>query len=86
MNIVERLKTEDFNFSSRASTGRFHLLAMDAAAEIERLRLWIRRIDNINDDPSCFSTEIDRACIDALAGKPMVGKITINQQLTRDPK
>jgi len=44
-------------------------------AENERLRLWLRRIDNINDDPAHFSKEIDQACIDALAGKPMVGKI-----------
>jgi hypothetical protein len=45
--------------------------------EIERLRLWIRRIENINDDPAHFSKEIDDACADAIAGKPMVGKITV---------
>ncbi len=49
-------------------------------AEIGRLRLWIRRIDNINDNPARFSTEIDQACIDALAGKPMVGLITVQQK------
>lgn len=44
-------------------------------AEINRLRLWIRRIDNINDNPAKFSTEIDRACADARAGLPMTGRI-----------
>jgi hypothetical protein len=44
-------------------------------AEIDRLKLWIRRIDNINDDPAHFSKEIDDACREALAGKPMTGKI-----------
>jgi hypothetical protein len=47
----------------------------NALKEIERLRLWIRRIDNINDDPARFSKEIDQACIDALAGKAMIGLI-----------
>ena len=51
------------------------IMANAAADEIERLRLWIRRIDNINDDPARFSKEIDQACIDALAGKPMIGAI-----------
>jgi Fe-S-cluster formation regulator IscX/YfhJ len=46
--------------------------------EIERLRLWIRRIDNINDDPARSSKEIDQACVDALAGKSMVGLINAN--------
>jgi len=44
-------------------------------AEVERLKLWIRRIDNINDDPACFNREIDQACRDALAGRPMTGRI-----------
>lgn len=55
----------------------------DAAAEIERLRLWVRRIENINDDPARFSTEIDHACIEALAGKPMTGLVNAYQQKTR---
>lgn len=46
-------------------------------AEIERLRLWIRRIDNINDEPGHFSQAIDRACADAFAGKPMTGRINV---------
>ena len=60
--------------------GQEHEVMRAAATEIERLRLWIRRIDNINDEPSRFSTEIDRACIDALAGKPVTGMVTLHEQ------
>lgn len=64
------------------SDGHGHL-HKDAADEIERLQLWIRRIDNINDDPARFDVNIDRACIDALAGKPMIGAISVDQQRTK---
>lgn len=46
-----------------------------AALEIDRLLLWIRRIENINDDPACFNDDIDRACREAFHGMPMNGKI-----------
>jgi hypothetical protein len=46
--------------------------------ENERLRLWVRRIENINDDPSCFNVEIDRACRAAWHGLPMNGKINVD--------
>jgi len=55
-----------------------------AALEIDRLRLWVRRIENINDDPSCFNAEIDAACRAAFHGLPMNGKI--NVQLPAPPE
>jgi hypothetical protein len=68
--IVETLR-----FKERSASYEMAPICKQAADEIERLRLWIRRIDNINDDPAHFSKEIDDACRDALAGKPMTGKI-----------
>ena len=53
-------------------------------AEVERLRLWIRRIDNINDDPACFNKEIDEACAAALRGDPCRGRIRVTEQKTLD--
>jgi len=51
------------------------LMEVDIKINDRIMQLWIRRVDNINDDPARFSTEIDQACIDALAGKPMIGLI-----------
>jgi hypothetical protein len=80
-SLVSRLRGINVDFSSRTE---LHGVMREAADEIDRLRLWVRRIDNINDDPSHFSTQIDRACIDALAGKPMIGAVTINEQTVRE--
>lgn len=44
-------------------------------AEVKRLRMWIARIININDEPAHFNKEIDDACMEALEGKPPHGKI-----------
>jgi hypothetical protein len=72
MDLVERLIVYR-DRPGRSREGR-DLLA-EACNEIDRLRLWIRRIDNINDSPAQFSKEVDDACADALSGKPMRGLI-----------
>lgn len=50
----------------------------DLINEVERLRMWIARLDNINDSPAVFNKEIDEACRDALEGKAMTGRISWN--------
>lgn len=53
-------------------------------AEIAQLRLWVRRIENINDSPATYNSDIDRACRGALYGEPMNGKI--NAELPPPPE
>lgn len=56
---------------------REELVAMIAEqrTEIERLRGWIRRIDNINDNPSHYSSGIDAACACAYRGEVNTGMV-----------
>jgi len=74
-DVLTRLRA----LQKAAETGEVFSYVKDifkcSADEITRLELWLRRIDNINDDPSCFNKEIDDAVRDALAGKPMIGRI-----------
>ena len=57
-DIVERLRT------------RTDPWCVEAAAEIERLRAALQRIDGINDNPACFNPMIEEVLRRALEPKP----------------
>jgi len=51
--LIERLRSKFMREYGLSALGN------EAAAEIERLRAALRRIDGINDNPACYNVEIN---------------------------
>jgi len=59
--------------SSQVALARQIDISRDLAAERDRLRACIERIDSINDSPATFNKEIDEAIATAVAGNMEIG-------------
>lgn len=71
---IRRLKGE---LLAIQKTNIWHIRAMVAEDEITRIKTWIRRIENVNDNPSRFHDDIDDYCRAALSGEPPRPEVTI---------